>query len=837
MTLRKIIIKVYIVIALLMSILAAGIYFLSQQQIERQYQHNMLSMVETIAGSISNETMGLTQLVEAVANDESIINALKAGEQQRQAKEQEIEGQIAGLLRFRLLSPGVNQPDESQRPHLGYADLELIQTAKSENPQPVIIQMKMPDAHIAIARAVYENEQLIGTVLASFATDRIKQFLKTLSQQNGEIALFQDNQSLSKTTNPALMESEPNGRLAIKGTPWEIRYWTTDKGFGEILYSLAALLTALFVLGVFSFWLLRKLNAQFANDVTELKKLVTNTVKGIKENNYEMNFSMFTDLTKHARMLNIRDVTDGKTAIEVSITSEEEEERQLAERGTELLGDLDKQFTQADNLIDNLDNETLDLGVKPAEKSSIQRAEMQVLPDSPVAFPETLPLTTGLIEKDFNTDYLRDIGRALGTELLQAEMTEIVVGVDHSKASNQAIQEITSGLLSTGCKLLKLRSNAGPVVAFSTRFSKDSLGIIVSNSFLPVTTSKLKFLYSGGYISAELLKRVNSRVKSGDYTEGLGVSSASDATPETEYIGAVVEDIHIHCAMKVAIVSASNTINELVGTLLKALGCDVIKVAEPSLGSQESFDPRNPSHLQQLSATVQAEQADLGIAYDTEGSGLSIIDSSGHIIWPDRVMMILAADLLQTFPGADILFDSDSLSALAKTVTQNSGKLLTHSSGEDVFSKLTKKNMPLAGNMNGQFVFADRWLQYPDALYASARLLEILSADDQSSQEVFAALPDYIGTQPFFIAIAEDDARILLEKWENKLLKTQNTVVSTENGLRIESANIGWVVMRYDNNQGGLVFRFQAKSDEALEMLMKSLNKLVAKDSVFKLPF
>jgi phosphomannomutase/phosphoglucomutase len=837
MTLRKIIIKAYIVIALLMSILVAGIYFLSQQQIERQNQQNVLSMIETIAGSISNETLGLTQWVEAVANDETIINTFKAGEQQRQAKAQELEGQMAGLLRLRLLPPGVNQPDELQRPHLGYADLELIQTAKSENPQPVIIQMKLPDAHIAIARAVYENEQLVGTVLASFATDRIKQFLQTLSQQHGEIALFQDNQSLSTTTDPAFMESEPSGRLAINATPWDIRYWTTEKGFGDMLYSLAALLTALFVLGVFCSWLLRNLNAQFANDVIEMKKLVTNTVKGIKETNYEMNFSMFADLIKHARMLNIRDVTDGKTSIEVSITSEEEEERNLVERSAELLDDLDKQFTQADNLIDNLDNEELDLGVKPAKKSSIQTAEMQVLPDSVVDFPDTLPLTTGLIEKDFNADYLRDLGRALGTELLQAEMTEIVVGVDNSKASNKAIQEITPGLLSTGCKLLKLRSNAGPVVAFSTQLSKDSLGIIVSNSFLPVTTCKLKFLYSGGYSSEELLKRVNSRLKSGDYTEGLGVSSASDATPETEYIGAVVEDIHIHCAMKVAIVSASNTISELAGTLLKALGCDVINIAEPSVASQDLFDPRNPSHLQQLSATVQSEQADLGLAYDTEGAGLSIVDSSGHVIWPDRVMMILAADLLQTFPGADILFDNDCLSALAKTVTQNSGKLLTHSSGENVFSKLTRKNMPLAGNMNGQFVFADRWLHYPDALYASARLLEILSTDDLSSQEVFSALPDYIGTQPFFSAIAQDDARVLLKKWENKLLKTQNTVVSNENGLRIESANIGWVVMRYDKNQGGLVFRFQAKSDEALEMLKKSLNKLVAKDSVFKLPF
>ncbi len=565
-----------------------------------------------------------------------------------------------------------------------------------------------------------------------------------------------------------------------------------------------------------------------------------NTVKGIKETDYEMSFSVFDELIKYSRLLNIRDVTDGKAAIEVSITSEEEEERKLAARAAELLGDLDKQFSHADNLIDNLDNEELDLGQKPAIKPSIQPAKMQVLTDDAVDFPESFPLTTGItgvIEKDFNVAYLKDLGRALGAELLQAGKTKIVVGADNAKPSKRAMQGIIPGLLTSGCKLLNLRSNAGPVVAFSTQFPTESLGILASNSYLPASACKFKLLYNGGFVSAELLERILSRIKSGDYIKGLGVSSPSGTNLETDYISAVVEDIHIHCSMKVAIVSASNTVSELAGNLFKSLGCDVINIAEQSLDSENLFDPHIPSHLQALATTVQSERADLGIAYDTEGTGFSVVDSSGQIIWPDRVMMILAADLLQTFPGADILFDNNGLSALAKTVTQNSGKLLTHSSGENVFSKLTKKNMPLAGNMNGQFVFADRWLLYPDGLYASARLLEILSADDQSSQEVFSMLPDYVGTQPFLSTIAKKDARVLLKNWEGELEKTQNTVVSMHNGLRIDSADLGWISVRYDNNQGGMVIRFQAKSNEALEALKKLINKLAANDPTFKLPF
>lgn len=844
MTLKKIIIWAYFIIALLMTLLVASIYFFTQQKIESEYQRNMLSMIETITSSISNETNGLTQWVEAVANDQSVINSFQAGKNQRDAKAREFENQIAGLLRLRLLVPGVSQTDDSQKPHLGYADLELVQNAQSENPQPIIIQIKLPDAHIAIARAVYKDEQLIGTVLASFSTERIKQFIKTLSQQDGTIALFQENNSLSKSGDTAQMESDPSGTIAITGTPWNIRYWTAVPiDYSEILYLGVALLISLFILGLLSVWASKKLHALFANDVTELKKIISDTAQAKKGDTYEFNFSMFYDLTKHSRLLNIRDVTGGAASIEVEITTEEEEEKKLADRADELLRDLDHQFEKADALIDDLDNEDFDLNIKSTEDTG-QSAEIEVLPATAVEIPISLPLgtgITGMIDKTLNADYLKNLGRAFGTEVLQAGMTNIVIGVGGSKSSSKAVKVVSSGLLTAGCKVLNLKRVASPVVAFATQFPKDSVGMVVSDSFLPENTCKLKFLYSGRYVSAQLLERINARMSSGDYIEGLGVSATSDTNPEADYIGAIVEDIHIHCNMKVAVVSASKSIRELAGTLFKALGCDVVSIAEPNVPDANTntdvFDPRKPAHLQQLCETVKAEQADLGIAYDTEGTGLAIVDSSGHIIWSDRVMMVLAADVLQTFPGADILFDSDGLSALAKTVTQYGGKLQAHSTGEDAFSILAINNMPLAGNMNGQFVFADRWLHYPDALYTSARLLEILSVDDESSEEVFSTLPDYTGAQPFFSAINEINALGLLEKWEQKLMQSQGTSLSTDDGLRIEVVNIGWMVVRYEKQQGGLVFRFQATSDEGLQTLMKSFKKLVPNNSGLKLPF
>ncbi|HFD13186.1 MAG TPA: hypothetical protein ENJ32_12070 [Crenotrichaceae bacterium] len=843
MTLKKIILMAYLAISLLIILLVSSIYLMTQNKIKNQRQQNILSMITVIAGSISNEAQSLSQWVEAVASDQAIINTFKAEDNQRKQKARELKNQTSGLLRIRLLLPGTNQIDESQTPHLGYADLELLQTAQSENPPPVIVQMNLPQAHIAIARAVYQNEKIVGTVLASFSTDRIKKFISTLPQQNSTIALFQENKKLASRGDSSILDTEPTGTLLITGTPWELRYWIrTPVDTNTLLYAAIALISSLVILAALSLWLLRKLNTWFESDISELKKLALDAAKGTKGVSYELNFSMFSDLIKHTRLLNIREISDGSDTIEVEITTEEEEEKRLAARGDELIRELDQQFAKADAMMSDLEDEYLGLSTKPDTKNN-NASEIEVLSSNTVDIPVTPPLTTGIygiIDKDFSTEYLKNTGRALGTELLEAGMTKIVVGVGHSVPCNKVLQGISSGLLTAGSKLLNLKRIASPVVAFSTQFPKDSIGIVVSNSLLPPNSCKLKFLFSGGYVSAELLERVDKRIQSESYIEGLGVSASSDTDTEADYIGAIVEDIHIHCNMKVAVISSSNSVRNLAGSLFKALGCDVVNMTEPvpvDNNEEQLFDHRNPSHLQQLCGIVTTEQVDLGIAYDTEGTGLAIIDSSGHIIWPDRVMMALTTDILQTFPGADILFDNDGFSALAKTVTRFSGKLLTHLAGEDVFTHLAPDNMPLAGNMDGQFVFADRWLRYPDALYASARLLEILSAQDLSSSEFFSELPDYVGTQPLFSAISENEAISLLAKWDQKLKQSSNTVTSTQHSLRVEVTKIGWIIVRYDKNPGGMVFRFQANSKEGLQTLMKSFKKLAPKNSALQLPF
>ena len=462
---------------------------------------------------------------------------------------------------------------------------------------------------------------------------------------------------------------------------------------------------------------------------------------------------------------------------------------------------------------------------------------MEVTQSSADDIPTSLPLDTGhtgFLDQQFTEQYLNQFGAALGSTLLESGMSRIVTGSGDTAVSSKAMKRMSSGLLSAGCKLLDLTQLISPVVAFSTRFPKAGIGVVFSNSFLADGACKAKLLYDGSFVSAEFVDKIKQRCESGQMIDGLGVSGAPDTHPEADYIGAIVEDIHIHCQMKVAIQAGSSAGMDTAGNLFKALGCEVVNVP---LDTGDQFDPRDPKHLEQLASRVKAEQADVGLAFDAEATSLAVVDSTGNFIWQDRIMMMFVAEVLQRFPGADILFDKDCFSELSKTVSKYSGKLIASETGDSVFRQLSSNNMPLAGNMNGQYVFADRWLHFPDALYAGARLLEILSSEDSSSHELFSDLPDYVGTPPLLGKVDEQSAVALLNEWSDKIKLSNATVIDSDKAMRVEVKKVGWATVYYDQFQSGLVFRFQSENDNGMQKLKKSFKKLVPDNSTFKLPF
>ncbi|PCI17809.1 MAG: phosphomannomutase/phosphoglucomutase, partial [Piscirickettsiaceae bacterium] len=237
-------------------------------------------------------------------------------------------------------------------------------------------------------------------------------------------------------------------------------------------------------------------------------------------------------------------------------------------------------------------------------------------------------------------------------------------------------------------------------------------------------------------------------------------------------------------------------------------------------------DPSKPENLKELIDKVREEKAELGLAFDGDGDRLGVVDADGNIIWPDRQMMLYAADVLSRQAGADIIFDVKCTKNLAKEIARLGGKPVMSKTGHSLIkAKMKETNAELAGEMSGHIFFKERWYGFDDALYTASRLVEILSAEFRSTTEIFAELPDSISTPELNVTMEEGENFTFVEQLLAEA-DFDDAKVITIDGMRVEFMD-GWGLVRASNTTPSLVLRFEADSNEALERIQATFKGMM----------
>jgi phosphomannomutase / phosphoglucomutase len=215
---------------------------------------------------------------------------------------------------------------------------------------------------------------------------------------------------------------------------------------------------------------------------------------------------------------------------------------------------------------------------------------------------------------------------------------------------------------------------------------------------------------------------------------------------------------------------------------------------------------------------VRAEQADLGLAFDGDGDRIGVVSGSGRIIWADQLLMLFAQDIAGRNPGADIIYDVKCSRHLNTLIGDLGGRPIMWKTGHShMKAKLRETNALLAGEFSGHICFGERWYGFDDALYAAARLLEIIGAADESVDEVFARFPNSVSTPELKIKSSERAKFEIVEQLANRGDFGAGTL-TTIDGLRVDYPD-GWGLIRASNTSPVLTLRFEADTNEALERI------------------
>lgn len=433
----------------------------------------------------------------------------------------------------------------------------------------------------------------------------------------------------------------------------------------------------------------------------------------------------------------------------------------------------------------------------------------------------------GIVDQTLTEEGVLAIGQALGLLMHQQGQLRCVVGRDGRLSGPRLVEALTNGLTQAGIDVIQIGMVPTPVVYFATHQLQTGTGVAITGSHNPPNYNGLKMMVAGTTLSGEAIQTLYQSIVSGqsqahaDQVQAAGrLGQVSQADVRQAYLDRIVSDVKWARPMRVAIDAGNGVAGELAPQLMTRLGAQLTSLFCEVDGHFPNHhpDPADPHNLEDLIATVQAQDLEIGLAFDGDGDRLGVVTRSGKIIWPDRQLMLYAADVLAKQPGAQIIFDVKCSRQLAQHIRAHGGEPLMWRTGHSLIkAKLKETQAPLAGEMSGHIFFNDRWYGFDDGLYTAARLLEILSRVDDPSA-VLEALPDAVSTPELQVRTAEGEHHAVVARLIESA--TFPTAVSrfTLDGIRVEYED-GFGLARPSNTTPVVVLRFEADTQAGLERI------------------
>jgi phosphomannomutase len=435
----------------------------------------------------------------------------------------------------------------------------------------------------------------------------------------------------------------------------------------------------------------------------------------------------------------------------------------------------------------------------------------------------------GIVGSTIDQAFAEHLGRAFGSEAVAAGEKAIAVGRDGRLSGPRLADALIRGLASTGLDVVDIGAVTTPMLYYvaATRGRHGcSSGIQVTGSHNPKDYNGFKMVLAGRAIYGDDIQKLRQRIEAEDYVKKPGRSAQMDVL--AEYRQRIVGDCRLARRMRIVVDSGNGIPGASAPGILRALGCEVTELYSEVDGDFPNHhpDPSKPENLADLIRSVQRTDAELGLAFDGDGDRLGIVTKDGQIIYPDRQLMLLAADVLSRNRGGTVIFDVKCTQRLAPVIRKAGGKPLMWKTGHSlVKAKMKQVKAPIAGEMSGHIFFGERWYGFDDATYTAARLLEILSHSKDPSA-VLNALPTSFSTPELNVACAEGEPHTVVEALIKAASFAAPAKISTIDGVRVDWPD-GFGLIRASNTTPVLVLRFEGHTPEALQRIQDQMMTLL----------
>lgn len=783
---RSFFLPVFLITVLILTLVCVAGRWLALQNNQEQLLRGLAATAASVTQLSEARIEGEQSILRLLAQDAELLSTLQAQNDVSKVQNR-LKQQLPAADALLVVSINLDQEKLLQTLQGSYLALDLHERTVKTGTVPVVEASKSAnDNAFTIVVPILHKKRILGTLLARYDVDLIAGPLRQLRLDNGAIGLEQviDGSHFVLAGSPGFKAGSASASQPVKNTLWQIKYGlNSSTGSMDLLLLLALLVIASFII----YLVLNKQQAKLAHALK----------------------------------------ADMGTAVLIMDAT-------LKRTGTPVVKPQVSESVSALEVLSKYAKATY-----TAAKAAGNKAGLPVHQASEVSEPSVAPTTVELSAEIFLANDIRGVngqtlmpslaqrlGQAVGSMALGAGETSVLIGRDARLSSDEYASALTAGVLASGCDVLDLGLVPVPLLYFAAQVLSSRSCVMVTGGHNPPQYNGFKIILDGKPLVGDELLGLKTMMESGKMRSGTGNLETKDISGE--YVRQVTGDVQLVEPRKVVVDGGNGAGGRLLVRLLQGLGCEVVELfCDPDGDFPNHFpDPAQSENLSALALEVLAQGADFGVALDGDGDRLALVDEQGEQVATDLLIMLLAADIIRRHPGADVIYDVKSSSYLASYILSNGGRPVMWKTGHGLMKlRMQETEALLGGEYAGHLYIKDRWFGFDDAVYATARLLELFSMDSQPVSTFFAPLPRAVSSNTLELELPREQAESLLQSLAQQL-DTKDMDVIDLDGLRLEQSD-GWALIRLSNTLPHLVFRFEGKDQAALENAQNRLRSQI----------
>jgi phosphomannomutase / phosphoglucomutase len=432
----------------------------------------------------------------------------------------------------------------------------------------------------------------------------------------------------------------------------------------------------------------------------------------------------------------------------------------------------------------------------------------------------------GVAGTDLNDETVGLVARALGTKVRAAGGRTVVVGRDARLSGPGFHALVVAGLRATGCDVVDLGMVPTPLTYFAAQTLPADGLCMITGSHNPPEYNGLKVGVGPTTLYGEAIQEILRMVQRGEFASGQGSLRTHDiVTPYQDY---VAKNLRLGKRPLKLVIDAGNGTGGVAVPIFERLGFTVVPLFLEPDGRFPNHhpDPTVEKNLAHLKRAVLEHRADVGIAYDGDSDRVGAVDERGQVLWGDQLMILFSRAVLEAVPGAAIVGEVKCSFTLYDDIRKHGGRGIMWKAGHSLIkAKMKEEHAELAGEMSGHIFFGNRWLGFDDGIYASARLVELLTHTDRPLSTLLADVPKTFSTPELRVDCPEEIKFEVVRRAQAHFSAGYQAV--TVDGVRVIFPD-GWGLVRASNTQPILVLRFEATTEARLAEIRALVEDRVA---------